>query len=125
MRMGDLLEMIGEAVGTQLKGSTYHKEQQLMEALRGRTDVMLLFDESEYLKKWNVEKFEALRKLWDNTGTPVIFCGTLELVNILTRGTGKDNCAQLYRRIHKIKLLGIGAGEAMDMLKDSISTRRP
>lgn len=40
MRMGDLLEMIGEAVGTQLKGSTYHKEQQLMEALRGRTDVM-------------------------------------------------------------------------------------
>lgn len=118
MRMGDLLDMIGEAVGVQLKGSAYHKEQQLMEALRGRTDVMLLFDESEYLKKWNVEKFEALRKLWDNTGTPVIFCGTLELVNILTRGTGKDNCAQLYRRIHKIKLLGIDAGEAMDMLKD-------
>ena len=116
MRMGDLLDMIGEAAGVALKGSAYHKQQQLVEALRDRTDFMLLLDESEYLKKWNGEKFETLRKLWDNTGTPVIFCGTPELVNILTRGSGKDNCAQLYRRIHKIKLSGIRDKEATEML---------
>lgn len=118
MTMADLLEQIADAVGVTLKGRTFQKEKQLMEALRGRTDVMLMLDESEYLKKWNVEKFDALRKIWDNTGTPVIFCGTPELINVLTRGTGKDNCAQLYRRILKIKLTGIRDSEALEMLED-------
>jgi DNA transposition AAA+ family ATPase len=118
MRMGDLLDMIGEAAGVPLKGSAYRKQQQLIEALRDRTDFMILLDEAEYLKKWNVEKFETLRKLWDNTGTPVVFCGTPELVNVLTRGTGKDNCAQLYRRILRSKLLGIHEKEARAMLAE-------
>ncbi|MEG2623613.1 MAG: AAA family ATPase [Clostridia bacterium] len=118
MTMGDLLEQIADAAGVALKGRTYQREKQLLDVLRDRTDFMLLLDEGEYLKKWNVEKFDALRKIWDNTGTPVILCGTPELVNILTRGTGKDNCAQLYRRILKIRLTGIRDKEAIDMLSD-------
>lgn len=118
MTMSDLLEQIADAAGVTLKGRTYQREKQLLDALRDRTDFMLLLDEGEYLKKWNVEKFDALRKIWDNTGTPVILCGTPELVNILTRGTGKDNCAQLYRRILKIRLTGIRDKEALDMLRD-------
>lgn len=118
MTMNDLLDLIADAAGMTLKGRAYQKEKQLMEALGSRTDIMLLLDESEYLKKWNVEKFDTLRKIWDNTGTPVVFCGTPELVNILTRGTGKDNCAQLYRRILKIRLTGIAAKEAENLLRD-------
>ncbi|MDD3410303.1 MAG: ATP-binding protein [Eubacteriales bacterium] len=118
MTMSDLLEQIADAAGVTLKGRTFQREKQLMDALRDRTDFMLLLDEGEYLKKWNVEKFDALRKIWDNTGTPVILCGTPELINILTRGTGKDNCAQLYRRILKIRLTGIKDKEALDMLRD-------
>ena len=116
--MADLLDQIADAIGITLKGRTFQREKMLMDALRDRNDVMLMLDESEYLKKWNVEKFDALRKIWDNTGTPVIFCGTPELINVLTRGSGKDNCAQLYRRILKIKLTGIRDSEAMDMLSD-------
>lgn len=118
MTMNDLLDLIADAAGMTLKGRVYQKEKQLMDALNARTDIMLLLDESEYLKKWNVEKFDTLRKIWDNTGTPVVFCGTPELVNILTRGTGKDNCAQLYRRILKIRLTGIAAKEAENLLRD-------
>ena len=45
-----------------------------------------MFDECEYLKKWDVDKFEIIRKIWDNTSTPVIFAGTQELENILDAG---------------------------------------
>ena len=118
MRMGDLLAVLARAAGISVSGNNYRKSQQIIAALQGRTDIILLFDESEYLRKWDVDKFEVLRKIWDNTQTPVIFAGTPELENVLTRGGGRANLAQLYRRKYEIKLSGIKQEEAFAILRD-------
>ena len=99
MRVGDMLEAIAQPLGLSLRGNNYRKTQDLIAYLSGRTDVLIAVDEAEYLAKWDVDKFEVLRKVWDNTGTPVILCGTDVLEGMLTRGRGRhDNLAQLYRR---------------------------
>lgn len=118
MRMGDLLRAIASAADIAISGNNYIKTQQIVTALRSRTDVVLLFDECEYLKKWDVDKFEVIRKIWDNTSTPVIFAGTQELENILTRGGGRGNLAQLYRRKWEIRLEGVRADEIRTILRD-------
>lgn len=118
MRMGDLMEILGRAAGVALRGSNYVKAQQIIHALQERTDLVLLIDEAEYLRKWDVDKFEVLRKIWDNTGTPVIFAGTPALETVLTRGGGRDNLAQLYRRKYEIVLKGIREPEARRILSD-------
>ncbi len=64
-----------------------------------------------------MDKFEYLRKIWDNTGTPVILAGTPELETILTRGAGKDNLAQLYRRKYELQLKGISEKVALTHLR--------
>lgn len=118
MKLNDLLEVIAEECGVELgKGSSYKKVQQLIKILKSK-DVMLLIDEAEYLKKWDVTKFEYLRKVWDNTGTPIILCGTYILEEYLTRGSkkGTDNLAQLYRRKYEIKLEGIKEKEVREIL---------
>ena len=72
MRVGDMLEAIARPLGLSLRGNNYRKTQDLITYLSGRTDVLIAVDEAEYLAKWDVDKFEVLRKVWDNTGTPVI-----------------------------------------------------
>lgn len=117
MRMNDLLEMMAESCGIELgRGTIFKKRQKLINSLQGR-DVMFLIDEAEYLRKWDVSKFEELRKIWDNTGTPIILCGTFELESIITRGNGKENLAQLYRRKYEIRLKGIRESEVREFLK--------
>ena len=112
MRVGDMLEAIARPLGLSLRGNNYRKTQDLITYLSGRTDVLIAVDEAEYLAKWDVDKFEVLRKVWDNTGTPVILCGTDVLEGMLTRGRGRhDNLAQLYRRKVELKLNGISQTE--------------
>lgn len=118
MRMSDLLRAIANAVEITVSGNNYVKAQQIVAGLRARTDIVLMFDECEYLKKWDVDKFEIIRKIWDNTSTPVIFAGTQELENILTRGGGRGNLAQLYRRKWEIKLEGVRGDEIRTILRD-------
>lgn len=89
MRVGDMLEAIARPLGLSLRGNNYRKTQDLIAYLSGRTDVLIAVDEAEYLAKWDVDKFEVLRKVWDNTGTPVILCGTDVLEGMLTRGRGR------------------------------------
>lgn len=118
MRVGDMLETIGRALGISLRGNNYHKTQALIATLAARKDVLIAVDEAEYLAKWDVDKFEVLRKIWDNTGTPVILCGTDVLEGMLTRGRGRhDNLAQLYRRKVELKLNGIDRTETRDILR--------
>lgn len=117
MRMGDMLETIARGLGISIKGNSYSKTQALIDALRGREDVMIAVDEAEYLAKWDVDKLEVLRKIWDNTGTPIILCGTEQLEVMLTRGPKRENLAQLYRRKVEIKLKGISPAEARNMLR--------
>ena len=119
MRVGDMLEAIARPLGLSLRGNNYRKTQDLIAYLSGRTDVLIAVDEAEYLAKWDVDKFEVLRKVWDNTGTPVILCGTDVLEGMLTRGRGRhDNLAQLYRRKVELKLNGIGQAEARTILRE-------
>ena len=91
MRVGDMLEAIARPLGLSLRGNNYRKTQDLIAYLSGRTDVLIAVDEAEYLAKWDVDKFEVLRKVWDNTGTPVILCGTDVLEGMLTRGRGRGS----------------------------------
>ena len=67
MRVGDMLEAIARPLGLSLRGNNYRKTQDLITYLSGRTDVLIAVDEAEYLAKWDVDKFEVLRKVWDNT----------------------------------------------------------
>ena len=118
MRIGDLLRSIGEAIGVSLKGTNYQNTQALIAGLRDRGDLLIAIDEAEYLCRNNVDKFEVLRKIWDNTGTPIILCGTPAVERLLTVGRHGENLAQLYRRKVELKLNGIGQAEARRILQE-------
>ncbi len=118
MRCKDLFNAIADGAGIQLgKGNAYERFASLLDGLRGRSDIMILVDEAEYLHKWDADKFEYLRKIWDNTGTPVVLCGTNALELLLTRGAGRQNLAQLYRRKYELQLKGITAKAILSHLR--------
>lgn len=118
MRCRDLIGAIADGAGIQLgRGNVYDRFRSLLDGLRGRSDVMILIDEAEYLHKWDADKFEYLRKIWDNTGTPVVLCGTQALELLLTRGAGRQNLAQLYRRKYELQLKGLTAKAATTHLR--------
>ena len=118
MRCKDLFNAIADGAGIQLgKGNAYERFTALLDGLRGRNDIMILVDEAEYLHKWDADKFEYLRKIWDNTGTPVVLCGTNALELLLTRGAGRQNLAQLYRRKYELQLKGITAKAILTHLR--------
>lgn len=118
MRMNDLLNILAEACGIKLnRGSSFAKAQQVIKALKNRRDLMFIIDEAEYLEKWDTEKFETLRKIWDNTQTPIIFAGTHKLKELLTRGAGNENLSQLYRRKYQMELQGVKEKEIREVLK--------
>lgn len=119
MRMGDLMDELGAALNMTLSGNIYHRTMQVKNALQARDDVMLIFDETEQLRnEKGVNKFETLRKLWDNTQAPVVFAGTMQLREMITRGGGRDNLAQLYSRKLECELKGITDREARTILRD-------
>ncbi|MDD3401420.1 MAG: ATP-binding protein [Eubacteriales bacterium] len=117
MRVTDLINTIARAIGVSVSGNGYERYTQLLSSLQWRKELVILVDEAECLKKWDVEKYEYLRKIWDNTGTPIIITGTPELEKILTRGTGRGNLAQLYRRKYELQLKGVSASEALAILR--------
>ena len=118
MRLGDMIRLLASELGISVKGSQYERIMQIVANLSVRNDVMLIFDEAENLRDWSVKKFDVLRKIWDNTSTPVILCGTQKLEDTLTTGGGRDNLAQLYRRKYEIRLGGISAEEVLGILRD-------
>lgn len=89
MRTNDLLNTIARRAGISLKGNGCQRMEGLIDALAVRNDVAILVDEAEYLKKWDVDKFEYLRKIWDNTGTPIIMAGTPELETTIKKAQGR------------------------------------
>lgn len=117
MREKDLLEIIAENLGIALKrGSAYKLVKQIIDEYDGR-EIMFIIDESEYLKKWDVSKFDTLRKIWDNTKIPILLVGTEVLEDYLTHGGNfKENLSQLYRRIYKMRLEGIKEKEVREIL---------
>lgn len=118
MRLNDLLSILADSCGVKLKrGSSYLKAQQIIAALKHRGDLMYIIDEAEYLEKWDMEKFETLRKIWDNTQVPIIYAGTHKLKDQLAKGAAGEDLQQLSRRKYKIELFGVKEKEIRELLK--------
>lgn len=117
MRMRDLLDTIADSLGIAAGGSNDERVRRIQRELAAREDTMLIFDEADHLYNgWDVKKFELLRQLWDETGTPIVLVGPPRLEEILTHGSGRSNLSQLYRRKYEIKLTGIKPDEVREIL---------
>ena len=118
MRMGDLLGEMADAINVTLRGNLYQRTMQLKNALSVQQDVCYVFDEANQLKKWDTDKFEELRQIWDETRTPVILAGTHRLEEILRRWDGKDETTQLSSRMSPYEYRGITEKEVRAILRD-------
>lgn len=113
MRLGDLLNDIAEGIGIKLSGSQVQRVRQIERALKG-SDITLVIDEAEMLRKWDNDKLEVLRKIWDHTGISLIMMGTPMLLSIVSR----MNTTQLSRRMYSVQLKGVTAKEMREALQD-------
>lgn len=113
MRLGDLLNDIADGIGIKLSGSQVQRVRQIERALKG-SDVTLVIDEAEMLRKWDNDKLEVLRKIWDHTNISLIMFGTPMLLSIVSR----MNTTQLSRRMYSVQLRGVTAKEMREALKD-------
>lgn len=102
MRLGDLLDEIAAGLGIELRGTLENRTRRIIRALKTAPDTVILVDESECLKKWNVEKLDVLRKIHDNTGVAVLLFGTPAIENVLNR----RDTTQLSRRMFQYKFSG-------------------
>lgn len=106
MRLGDLLGEIAAGLGIRVSGSLMTKTRQIERALAG-TDTTLVIDEAEMLHKWDNDKLEVLRKIWDHTGISMILLGTQKALDVINR----MDTTQLSRRMYKLQLRGTTAKE--------------
>lgn len=106
MRLGDLLGDIASGIGIRVSGSQMTKVRQLEHALAG-SDVTLVIDEAEMLRKWDNDKLEVLRKIWDHTQIGLIMLGTPKLLEIVNR----MDTTQLSRRMYNVAMNGATAAE--------------
>lgn len=113
MRMGDLLDEIANALGIDARGTLNNRTQKIIRALRQQPDTVILVDEAEYLKKWNVEKMDVLRKIHDNAGVTVLLFGTPALANVLNR----RDTTQLSRRMFQYTFGGARKEEIREALR--------
>lgn len=113
MRMGDLLDEIATGLGIDARGTLNSRTQKIIRALKQQPDTVILVDEAEYLKKWNVEKMDVLRKIHDNAGIAILLFGTPALGNVLNR----RDTTQLSRRMFQYSFGGARRDEIRDALK--------
>lgn len=113
MRLGDLLDEIAAGLGIELRGTLNSKTQKLIRALKQQPDTVILVDEAEYLKKWNVEKLDVLRKLHDNAGVAILLFGTPAIANVLNR----RDTTQLSRRMFQYSFSGARKDEIRQALR--------
>ncbi len=113
MRMGDLLDEIASGLGQDVRGTLNSRTQKIIRALKRQPDTVILVDEAEYLKKWNVEKLDVLRKIHDNAGVTILLFGTPALANVLNR----RDTTQLSRRMFQYSFGGARRDEIREALK--------
>jgi DNA transposition AAA+ family ATPase len=114
MRLGDLLDEIGAGLGLELRGTLNSRTQKIIRALKQAPDTVIIVDEAEYLKKWNVEKLDVLRKIHDNAGVAVLLFGTPAIANVLNR----RDTTQLSRRMFQYTFTGARKSEITEALRD-------
>ena len=113
MRLADLLDEIGAGLGLQVNGTINSRTQKIIRALKQQPDTVILVDEAEYLKKWNVEKLDVLRKLHDNAGVAILLFGTPAIANVLNR----RDTTQLSRRMFQYSFSGARKDEIRQALR--------
>lgn len=118
MRMGDLLHEMADAIDVTIRGNLYQRTMQLMTAIREQPETMFLIDEAPQMKKWDVDKFEQLRQIWDDTRVPIVLAGTHKLDEILRRWNGKDEVTQLSSRMSPFEYRGINEKEIRAILRE-------
>jgi len=118
MRMGDLLHEMADALNVTIRGNLYQRTMQLMAAIREKPETVFLIDEAPQMKKWDVDKFEQLRQIWDETRVPIVLAGTHKLDEILRRWNGKDEVTQLSSRMSPFEYRGINEKEVRAILRE-------
>lgn len=118
MRMRDMIDTIADSLGIAVSGSNDDRVRRIQRELNRRPGDVLIFDEADHLYVWDVKKFEVIRQIWDETGVPTVLVGPQRLEDLLTRGGGRQNLSQLYRRKFEIKMQGVGADEIREILND-------
>lgn len=113
MRLGDLLDEIALGLGMDARGNLNIRRQKIIRALKQQPDTVILVDEAEYLKKWDVEKMDVLRKIHDNAGVTVLLFGTPALANVLNR----QDTTQLSRRMFQYTFGGARKDEIREALR--------
>ncbi len=76
------------------------------------------------MKKWDVDKFEQLRQIWDETRVPIVLAGTHKLDEIPARWNGKDEVTQLSSRMSPFEYRGINEKEVRAILREYDCRRR-
>ena len=76
MRMSDMMRKIAQGLGISIRGTIEERKDAILEELGRHSETILIIDEAEYLKKWNVEKIDVLRKMQDNAGFTLLMFGT-------------------------------------------------
>jgi DNA transposition AAA+ family ATPase len=118
MTINDVTEAMARAIGIRPYGNRYQRTLQLIEALRGRTDVIYLFDEAQQLKGDNTNRLEHIRQIYDESRTPMVLAGTHQMEEILRKWDGRDDTSQLSSRMAPLPLKGIEEPEVRAMLRE-------
>lgn len=118
MAARDMLEAIARAINVTVYGGNNQRFEQLAEALKSHPATLIIDETENLITRSSIAKIQILRQLHDAAGTAIIFCGTPDLKDLITRGpSGRDNLSMIYRRIvYCYELVGIKSKEAEDIL---------
>ena len=119
--MKSLLQFLANAVGTRIIGDNDELQSRIVEALKSDPNHCFVFDEAENLACGNGSKIDVLRQITDDTGVPIIICGTYELKDLISGNRDKHkkqnhNRPQMFRRLRKEEFTRIEVTEVSDYL---------
>lgn len=90
-----VLKLIAKSMGKVPKGSASDILDNLVDELTG-TDRLIIIDEAQHLK---AKAFDTLRVLNDRAEVGVVYAGTPDIIDRMTKGRGKEEFDQVYSRI--------------------------
>lgn len=119
--MNSLLIFIANAIGVRVVGSNDELQNRIQKKLQQNPDYCFVFDEAEYLAYGNGTKIDVLRQIFDETGVPIILCGTYVLKDLISGERKKNadkthNRPQIFRRLRKEEFEMIEEQEVFDYL---------
>jgi len=104
--MRSILRFMAGCVGVKPAKDNDETQDRISNKLRSNPNIIFAFDEVEYLACTNTWQIDVLRQIYDDTGAPMIICGTYELYDLLTGEDSRHmkyshNKPQISRRLRK------------------------